>query len=97
MRRRSAAQYDAPAAAEKGQGCNPCQVSKGTGEKRVHCVHFAEGESDSQVGGFTSWEHGSVANADETEWMKSFGGFGQSPKCLSHKSSVSERTAAKRL
>ena len=43
------------------------------------CGHFAEGESDSQVGGFASWEHGSVANADETEWKKPFGGFGQRP------------------
>jgi len=42
--------------------------------------HFTEGESDSQVGGFTSLGHGSAPNADETEWTKPYDRVGQSLK-----------------
>ena len=58
---------------------------QGAGEKRVRCVHFAEGESDSQVGGFTSWEHGSVIHADETEWTKPLVGLGKAQSAKSIK------------
>ncbi|MEA4865452.1 MAG: hypothetical protein VB088_08655, partial [Sphaerochaeta sp.] len=33
----------------------------------VPCGHFAEGESDPKVGGFTSTGHGSALCADETD------------------------------